>query len=305
MDNFRYILEKYNGTKSRYHCPNCNKPNQFTRYIDTQTNEHLNDAVGICSRLVKCGYHYKPKQYFQDNNISFETKAVPFVRKPPPPKPKTTYFNAKVMNKSLSSKAPNFFLDYLITLFGTETAQMLIMDYNIGTSTKWNGATIFWQQDIHGKIRSGKVMLYNPKNGKRVKKPYNHIGWEHSKIDNFNLEQCYFGEHLLNEDKNKPIAICESEKTAIICSICLPEFFWLACGSLNNLSKAKTKVLKGRNVVLFPDAGCYNNWNDKIPELAKDVYFTTNTLLRDKATDYQKEQGFDIADCLIQSQKAT
>ncbi|WP_370407617.1 DUF6371 domain-containing protein [Tenacibaculum dicentrarchi] len=305
MDNFRYILEKYNGTKSRYHCPNCNKPNQFTRYIDTQTNEHLNDAVGACSRLVKCGYHYKPKQYFQDNN-TFETKAVPFVRKPPPPKPATSYFNAEVMNKSLSSKGPNFFLDYLTTLWNdTELIYFLAKKYNIGTSTKWNGATTFWQQDINGKVRSGKVMLYNPETGKRVKKPYNHIGWEHTKFDNFNLEQCYFGEHLLNEDKNKPVAIVESEKTAFISSIYLPEFVWLACGSLNNLSKAKTKVLKGRNVVLFPDAGCFDLWNDKIPKLAKDVYFTTNTLLRDKATDYQKEQGFDIADCLIQSQKAT
>ncbi|MCG8858899.1 DUF6371 domain-containing protein [Tenacibaculum finnmarkense] len=299
MNNYRYILEKYNGTKSRYNCPNCNKIGQFTRYIDTQTNEHLNDAVGVCSRLVKCGYHYKPKQYFQDNN-TFETKAVSFVRKPPPPKPATTYFNAEVMNKSLSSKAPNFFLDYLNTLWFEEVVIKLAKKYNIGTSNKWNGATTFWQQDINGKIRSGKTMLYDPETGKRVKKPYNHIGWEHSKIDNFNLEQCYFGEHLLNEDKNKPIAICESEKTAIICSIYLPEFIWLACGSLNNLSEAKTKVLKGRNVVLFPDAGCYDNWNNKIPKLVKDVTFITSTLLRNKATEKEKEKGFDIADYLIQ-----
>ncbi|WP_370416973.1 DUF6371 domain-containing protein [Tenacibaculum dicentrarchi] len=299
MNNYRYILEKYNGTKSRYRCPNCNKPNQFTRYIDTQTNEHLNDAVGVCSRLVKCGYHYKPKQYFQDNNISFETKAVPFVRKPPPPKPATSYFNAEVMNKSVNSKAPNFFLDYLNTLWFEEDVIKLAKKYNIGTSNKWNGATVFWQQDVNGKIRSGKVMLYNPETGKRVKKPYNHIGWEHSKIDNFNLEQCYFGEHLLNEDKNKPVAICESEKTAIISSIFLPDFIWLACGSLNNLNEAKTKVLKGRNVVLFPDLKCYDLWNNKIPQLTKEATFITSTLLKNKATEEEKEQGFDIADYLV------
>ncbi|WP_233861714.1 DUF6371 domain-containing protein [Tenacibaculum piscium] len=301
MNNFRYILEKYNGQKSRYNCPNCNEPNQFTRYIDTQTNEHLNDAVGVCSRLVKCGYHYKPKQYFQDNNISFDKiPSIPFIRKPPPPKPATTYFNAEVMNKSVNSKAPNFFLDFLNILWFEEDVIKLAKKYNIGTSNKWNGSTVFWQQDINGKIRSGKTMLYNSETGKRVKKPYNHISWEHTKIDNFNLEQCYFGEHLLNEDKTKTVAICESEKTAIISSVYLPDFIWLACGSLNNLSKAKTKVLKGRNVVLFPDAGCYDSWNDKIPKLAEDVYFTTNTLLRDKATDYEKEQGFDVTDYLIQ-----
>ncbi|WP_233901707.1 DUF6371 domain-containing protein, partial [Tenacibaculum piscium] len=216
MNNFRYILEKYNGQKSRYNCPNCNEPNQFTRYIDTQTNEHLNDAVGVCSRLVKCGYHYKPKQYFQDNNISFDKiPSIPFIRKPPPPKPATTYFNAEVMNKSVNSKAPNFFLDFLNILWFEEDVIKLAKKYNIGTSNKWNGSTVFWQQDINGKIRSGKTMLYNSETGKRVKKPYNHISWEHTKIDNFNLEQCYFGEHLLNEDKTKTVAICESEKTAI------------------------------------------------------------------------------------------
>ncbi|MFZ3576186.1 DUF6371 domain-containing protein [Tenacibaculum finnmarkense] len=302
MNDYRYILEKYNGTKSRYHCPNCNKPNQFTRYIDTQTNEHLNDTVGVCSRLIKCGYHYKPKQYFQDNNISFEktSSSIPFVRKPPPPKPKTTYFNPEVMAKSLSSKTPNFFLDYLTTLQSdTELIYFLAKKYNIGTSTKWNGATTFWQQDINGKIRSGKVMLYNPETGKRVKKPYNHIGWEHSKIDNFNLEQCYFGEHLLNEEKTKTVAIVESEKTAFISSLYIPEYVWLACGSLNNLNEANTKVLKGRNVVLFPDAGCFDLWNDKIPKLEKKAIFVTNQLLKNKATDYEKKQGFDIADYLV------
>ena len=72
MNDYKYILEPYNGTKTRYRCPNCNKTGVFTKYIDTDTKEHLNDAVGMCNRVVKCGYHYKPKQYFQDNGISFD-----------------------------------------------------------------------------------------------------------------------------------------------------------------------------------------------------------------------------------------
>ncbi|CAM1352377.1 DUF6371 domain-containing protein [Tenacibaculum insulae] len=302
MNNYRYILEKYNGTKSRFNCPNCNTSGQFTRYVDTQTNEHLNDAVGVCSRLIKCGYHYKPKQYFQDNNISFDkTISVPFVRRTLPPKPKTSFFDVEVMQESISSKEPNLFIDFLINIWDEEIANYLKIKYNIGTSTNWNGATTFWQQDTSGKIRSGKIMLYNPTTGKRVKKPYNYINWEHKtrKLENFNLGQCYFGEHLLNEDKNKPVAICESEKTAIISSIYLPEFIWLACGSLNNLNEAKTKVLKGRNVVLFPDLECFDLWNNKIPQLTKTATFITSSLLEDKATKEEKEQGLDIADYLI------
>ncbi len=186
-------------------------------------------------------------------------------------------------------------------MFGKEITAEIVERYNIGTSRLWNGATVFFQQDIKGKIRTGKIMLYDSSNCNRIKKPYNHINWVHKilKLNDFNLEQCYFGEHLLNDEIEKPVAICESEKTAIISSIYLPEFTWLACGSISNLNESKTNVLKGRNVVLFPDLKCYELWNNKIPKLTKLATFRTSTLLKDKATENEKEQGLDIADYLI------
>jgi len=302
MENHRYILEPYNGMKTRYHCPACNKTGVFTRYIDTETNENLSDAVGKCSRIVKCGYHYTPKQYFQDNNISFDkTKISNYIKPQPKPKPKTSFIDIDVMDKSKTIEQPNFFIDYLASLWSYEVAYYLADKYNIGTSNHWQGATVFFQVDINSNVRTGKIMLYNASNGKRVKEPYNHINWMHKvlKLDNFNLQQCYFGEHLLKEDTSKPVAICESEKTAIICSIYLPEFIWLACGSVNNLNEAKTKVLKGRNVVLFPDLKCYDLWNDKIPQLTKLATFRISSLLETKATETEKQQGFDLADYLV------
>jgi len=302
MNDYRYTLEPYNGMKTRYRCPNCNKIKQFTRYIDTQTNEHLSDAVGKCSRLVKCGYHYKPKQYFQDNNISFDkTKISNYIKPKPKPKPKTSFIKVDVMEKSKASKQPNFFIDYLASIWSYKVAFYLADKYNIGTSKHWNGATVFFQVDKNNNVRSGKIMLYDPLNGKRVKQPYNHINWVHKvlNLDSFNLEQCYFGEHLLNEDTGKPVAIVESEKTAIISSVYLPDFIWLACGSVNNLNEAKTKALKGRNVVLFPDLNCFDLWNDKIPQLTSLATFRTSTLLKDKATENEKKQGYDLADYLI------
>ncbi len=304
MNGYRYILEPYNGMKTRYHCPNCNKKGVFTKYIDLHTNEYLNDVVGKCNRLVKCGYHYKPKQYFDDNNISFDTSINCKVTTRVKPKPKISFIDVEVMRKSKASKSPNYFIDYLAILWDYNTAYYLADKYNIGTSKFWQGATVFWQVDKKNNARSGKIMLYNAFNGKRVKEPYNHINWVHKalKLDSFNLEQCYFGEHLLNEDASKPVAIVESEKTAIISSVYLPEFIWLACGSANNLNETKTKVLKGRNVVLFPDLKCFDLWNDKIPQLTSLATFRTSTLLKDKATEPEKDQGLDIADYLIKIQ---
>ena len=68
MNDFRYQLERYRGRGSRYVCPQCGRKYVFTRYVDTHNNNtYLSDNVGKCNRLDKCGYHYTPKQYFEDN----------------------------------------------------------------------------------------------------------------------------------------------------------------------------------------------------------------------------------------------
>ncbi len=39
-----------------------------------------------------------------------------------------------------------------------------------------------------------------------------------------------FGEHLLPMNRGKPVAIVESEKTALVAAYYLPEYVWLASG---------------------------------------------------------------------------
>lgn len=44
------------------------------------------------------------------------------------------------------------------------------------------------------------------------------------------LTQCLFGEHLLQDKVNANVALVESEKTAVICFLLLPEYIRLATG---------------------------------------------------------------------------
>src|ERR1700759_718432 len=60
----RYILEPYHGRNSRFMCPQCHQKHRVTRYIDTETQNHLADHVGKCDRIDRCGYHYPPRDYF-------------------------------------------------------------------------------------------------------------------------------------------------------------------------------------------------------------------------------------------------
>ena len=67
MNTYKYQLERYRGRGTRYSCPQCGRKYCFTRYIDTESNQYINERVGKCNRLDKCGYHYTPKLYFTDN----------------------------------------------------------------------------------------------------------------------------------------------------------------------------------------------------------------------------------------------
>ncbi|MCX6186487.1 MAG: DUF6371 domain-containing protein, partial [Bacteroidetes bacterium] len=254
-----------------------------------------------CNRESNCGHHYTPKQYFQDNNISFDTPK-PYKPHPIEPQPKQCSFVSDVIFKaSLKDYEANHFLQFLIKLFSIDIASELISRYFIATSKFWKGATIFWQIDTRGKVRTGKIMLYNPTTGKRIKEPFNHINWVHKllKTQDFELRQCLFGQHLLI-DKTKPIAIVESEKTAVIASVYLPQFIWVAVGSLTNLNAEKCSILQGRSVTLFPDLNGFDKWSSKAKELSRLATFTVSDLLERKASEAERKQGFDIADYLIQ-----
>ena len=307
MTEHRYILEPYKGMNTRYRCPSCQQRDKtFSLYIDTGTGEHIHPSVGRCNRESNCGHHYTPKQYFQDNNISFDT---PKAYKPRPvttqPKP-VSFIPVEIFKASLKAHETNHFVQFLIDLFGVEVASELVSSYFIATSKHWNGATVFWQIDTQGKVRTGKIMLYSPTTGKRIKEPFNHISWVHKALKQpvFELRQCLFGEHLLI-DKTKPIAIVESEKTAVIASVYLPQFIWLAFGGIGfNIDKCS--ILKGRTITLFPDLSkpeikptAFEKWSNKAKELSHLASFQVSDLLERKATEAERKQGFDLADYLI------
>lgn len=305
MKFFQFKLETYKGMNTRYLCPACqNMGKTFSLYVNTETGEYIHHTVGRCNRESKCGYHYTPKQYFQDNKISFDApQPKTYNPRPIAPQPKSASFIPfEVFKTSLNPTAleTNHFVLFLINLFGVEVTSQLVSRYFIATSKHWEGATVFWQIDSQGKVRTGKIMLYSSTTGKRVKEPFNHIGWVHKALrqPEFELKQCLFGEHLLFEN-TKPVAIVESEKTAVIASGYLPQFIWVAVGSLTNLNAEKCSILKGRTVTLFPDLNGFDKWSSKAKELSHLGTFTVSDLLERKATESEKKQGFDIADYLI------
>lgn len=295
--------------KKKYDCPACGHKRTWTLYIHLETGQDLNPMVGKCDRENNCSHHYPPGQFFKDHpdetikDIGFK----PFLK--PEHKP-TSYISKEVYMNSIAcvfQDQPNYFINYLIRLFGEHNACKLMARYNLGTSTHWKGAVIFWQMDIMQKFRTGKIMLYDEVTGKRVRKPYNHIHWVHAlledkkEVGNFHLTQCFFGEHLLKFNPGLKVAIVESEKTAIIASVYFPGFIWLASGSLVNISVEKCKVLKGRQVILFPDLQALEKWREKAKEIRLKLGLNIKVFewLENSADKAELQNGYDLADFLV------
>ena len=308
MTEYRFTLQKYKRG-SKLTCPKCGRKQCFVKYIDTEGQIIFPDYVGRCDHEHSCQYHYKPSDYFKDNPIILEE------RKPWKPQAKviqpksTDYIGSNFMRRSLTNYERNPLFSFFTRLFGKKEASRLFQLYHVGTSKKWGGSTVFWQIDRQGRVRAGKIMLYNPATGHRVKEPRSYVSWVHTDLglEHFNMKQCLFGEHLLIDFPTKAVAIVESEKSALVATHFMPDFVWLATGGIHGCFKADTvSILKGRAVMLCPDLGAKDVWQEKahlLSSICSKVVFSE--ILERYATDEQKGKGLDIADFLLMTETPT
>lgn len=311
MSEYRFHLQKYKYG-SKICCPNCGKPRCFVRYVDAENEIVFPDNVGKCDHENSCGYHYTPKEYFSDNpdvltrNQSLVEAVCVVSRKPIEKKTVLavpSYIPSSFVDRSLSHYEINPLYKYLCSVFGEEETSCLFQLYRVGTSAKWGGSTVFWQTDIDGLVRTGKIMCYNPETGHRVKEPQAFVSWAHSelRLPDFHLKQCLFGEHLLKNSNSSPVMLIESEKTAIIMSHFIPDYIWLATGGKNGcFNHEAMQALKGRNVTLIPDLGATEQWKEKsalLQGICKKV--SVSDILERIATEEQRSQGLDIADFFL------
>ena len=296
----RYQLEKYNGKRSRHVCPNCGKSHVFARFVDVTTGEYLADDIGRCNRQTACGYIKSPK----DANNKDLFVPLSTVRPQYLEKEYTHLINSKYVLKSLE-KGTNNFIDFLFENFDPKQVQRVINLYKIGTGTRWENSTIFWQIDQNYDVRTGKIMLYDKETLKRVKEPYNHVSWIHTpKKDHnygvnvdYSLTQCFFGEHLLNNEKFTKFAVVESEKTAILGNFIQPKIGWIATGGLMNINEERLFPFKDKELIFYPDKGkAYKEWEKKL----KPFQETFNIKLSDKVETLEElSEGDDLGDYII------
>ena len=338
-NEYRFILEK--GSK-KFICPNCNKKT-FVRYIDTETNKYLPEQFGRCDRESKCSYHLnpylegynktvlEPKKYYSYTDTFKQKGYNPQPIQQPTPDP--VYFDIDTFKQTLQPERyeQNTFIQNLFYRvkfpFDIDEVTKVIQLYGLGTVTKGyrTGANTFPFIDINGKIRAIQVKQFDEQNHTTGTDFLHSIIEKHLIQNNKPIPDwlaaytkqelkvsCLFGEHLLRDYKENPIALVEAPKTAIYGALYfgLPQtpetLIWLAVYNKSSLNFDKMKVLKGRLVFVFPDLSkngeTFKEWETKTKEFEKQfpgTRFIFSKLLEQLAPETDKINGYDIGDYLI------
>lgn len=290
--NNRYELKR---TSQKLRCPQCCKWS-YTPYIDNYTGEDVGDGCGYCDHKNSCGYHLPPREYFKDHPIPFAPHTTLLHI---PDKPKLLYTLPTELVDKFHSPASTFchWLASIAREKGIDLAlaRKAYEDYRLGCTA--NHEVIYWQIDMQGKVRSGKIMQYDAQSGHRKIS----LKWVHSELKkqgrltkDFQLSQCLFGEHILAHRKTDTVCLVESEKTAVCCSVFFPEFVWVASGGCGGLNAEKLHVLENRRVIVYPDAGELDKWS----KILKSSELTDYTMI-DWLEKYKANT--DLVDVLLMS----
>jgi hypothetical protein len=210
--------------------------------------------------------------------------------------------------------------------FGVTEGNNLLARFSIGTSTYWPGACVFWLVDEYERVRGGQIVEYDY-TGHTIKTKrsdgsvHRHTTWVHSALYR-NIKKrkeelpewlvaynqpttqkspCLFGlPQLRSAPLEQPVAIVESAKTAIFCAGYFPENIWLATMGKTYLTAERLAPLRGRHIILFPDAGALADWKKRASELRQQGFnVTVSDYLENTATPAQLAAGYDLADLII------
>lgn len=326
MKDYQYILDK----SSRKHvCPNCNKK-KFVKYVDTNTGDYLPEKYGRCDSESKCGYHLNPYSdgYGKDDNFNWRDEIPRLKRKPIAER---VHFDFSEFQKTLTGYEKNSFIQTLLNnvpypINNTDISKAIGL-YGLGTITGsfMTGALTIPYIDYNGNVRAIQVKQFD-ENNSTTKTNFLHSilandlrfrkeplpKWLDDYAKQDGRVTCLFGEHLLKQYPNNPIALVEAPKTAIYGTLYFgfpdnpDNLLWLAVFNKSSFSFDKLKILKGREVFVFPDlskdGGTFNEWRSKAKEYQSklnDTKFIFSDLLERLASEKDKQAGNDLADILI------
>lgn len=299
----------FNVSENLWHCFSCGKGGSTINLVMAKENLGFIEA---------CRWLSEQFNIEEDINLTKQIKPMPKPRTIPSlPKvqPTNDYLPASYLSRCQSGK--NTFC-WSMVQSGILTADQMeeaVARYHLGATH--DGGVIFWQVDEQQQVHEGKVMKYRP-DGHRSQ---SHAPYTITSVlkrrgqlpKSHHATRCLFGLHLISKparhEDGQPIAIVESEKTAVICSMLIPRAIWMATGGMNNLHAELFTPFQGSGyrIILFPDTDpegkAYALWRKHAAEISSKTGLAiyTSDILERLSTPDQKERKIDLVELLLES----
>lgn len=268
-----------------------------------------------------------PKQFLllQKEYKTTATRQTPRPMEAPAVPP--VFVSAEQIAAAESRSCETSLFAFLCQYFDPDDISRVFALYHVGASKYINPqggrAVTFPYINTTGQCVDVKIMAINPTTGSRktaaplyVKRDGEPTGECYylgtiGKSDR-RAPWCNFGDHLLQLNPNTPVAIVESEKTALICSLVYPNFVWLAIGSKNNLNHNRLNPCRHRKITIFPDRDGYNDKPRKDGKgfekgwrtIAKELIYQGFVISVDTTTErHPGATNDDIADIVLRSMR--
>ena len=241
--NLKYKKKRNHGLIT----PCCSKSNKDGKFVNY---EGFPEQFGYCHSCGKTSFPDLGQitDYDQIQNIYNSNTFTNYTANKPARTymPEQRFIQETIIWNYFQITPENNLIKYLRKTYNINRVNQTLERYSIGSCK--DGGTVFWMINEKHQVQKCKVAFYNI-NGKRTnrfKVPYKNEDGYYA---------CLFGAHLLIDyNKGKyTVVLVESEKTAIVGDILLPQFTWLAYGGLNGLTNDKIACLKSHKVLMVPD----------------------------------------------------
>lgn len=274
----------------RYKCFGCDKSGDCFQYLIERDGISFNEAGKILADKLNVQVDDKPRR--RNRNVEQPQPKNPYILALSKPDENGNIVFLPTKIKSADSD----FCKWLLTKFKPEQVQKVVDDYCLGITRDkhvifWridehgfvrSGKIMKYAADGH-RMRNGErditdwiharyknALIRSSNTDESIKDTFRRMGsanpvaairWDSTLgkwVDSqWKLTQTLFGLHLLHDaPKSKGVCIVESEKTAVVMSIIMPQFVWLSCGGASMLDICLTNshdALAGRRVLIFPD----------------------------------------------------
>lgn len=290
--------------ENRCHCFSCGKGGSVIDFVMQSLGYSFKDACEWLSRE----YGISTTQPWPSN------KPLPApTPRPQPVEPTYTYIPAEMVENMMS--ADNSLCRCLLQMYDANAVESVVEEYRLGSYSMnvFDDYTVFPSIDAHGRVCNLKAQHYctdssSPRFAHSDPGSCYWLGAIMAKEgrlpkDAVFRSACLFGEHLLPRYPDAIVVLVESPKNALFGALEYPELLWVAVGNKGMLKREVLLPLRGRHIIVIPDADAVDQWAETIGTMADLANFTVSDYCRRVAP--QGEPKYDIADYLASQHQPT